>query len=273
MASDVTSPLLPLPDMQAASTMDDTLESQPYANAPHDGEVPALDSRLKSFFSMSSFLISCAITPLIGFSFVALGLGIIYSPDTCFISYSTKHVARINQGFTTLFSLWNIMALIPALSVVKQVRSEEWQRRLWKGTSFNRVNSVSSNIGGIFSHTVEVIGSWSSPYFKCAWIAAVAAIILVDVAPGAIHVETGLTVVPKSFLVPSLPPNSVYDDYSSPFDTTGDEVHPSSGIAPVYLAAYLYAGTYVDATPPSPNMLVPYPNISPNEGYRYSTDV
>ena len=101
-----------------------------------------------------------------------------------------------------------------------------------------------------------MISSWSSPYFKCAWIAAVSAIILVDVAPGAIHIETSLTVLPKSFLVPSLPPNSVYHDYSSPFDTTGDEVHPSSGIAPVYLAAYLYAGTYVDATPPSCNMLV-----------------
>jgi hypothetical protein len=93
MASDFTPPLRPLPDMQAASTMDDTLESQPYANAPRHGEVPALESCPKSFFSMGGFLISCAIMPLIGFSFVALGLGIIYSPDTCFISYSTKHVA------------------------------------------------------------------------------------------------------------------------------------------------------------------------------------
>src|ERR1700683_4670382 len=81
MASNFTPPLQPLPDMQAATLtlapVDDTLETKPHVDAPrhvHE-ELPAPDPRPRSLLSKDGFLISCAITPLIGFSFVALGFG------------------------------------------------------------------------------------------------------------------------------------------------------------------------------------------------------
>jgi hypothetical protein len=138
---------------------------------------------------------------------------------------------------------------------VQKVRSEEWWRRLLKGTYFNRANSVSSNIGGTLAHTVEIVVSWASPYFKSAWIAALVAVVLTDIAPGAIYVEVGLDPIPASFSVPALPPNSIYDDYSEPFRITRDQDHASVDIAPIYYTANVYTATDVKAVPPAPNAL------------------
>lgn len=260
-----------LADMQPKTytpvSMDETLQIQPYA------DVPAPKTHRRSFFAVDGFLVSCIIPPFMGFSFVGLGLFIIYGHTTLVISHSTEHAAVISQGFTALSAFWHFLALLPALSVVQSVRSEEWWWRLLKKTSFNRANSVSSNISGIFAHTVEIVGAWSSLYFKSAWIAALFIIVLVDIAPGAIQVEVGSNAVPASFQVPALPPNSIYSNYSEPFLFTGDQFHASMDIAPIYYKANMFAGTYVKAAPPTPNALVPRPNISPGQGYRYLTDV
>ena len=208
-----------------------------------------------------------------GFGFVSFGFYIIYGHNTLVISHSTENAAVISQAFTALSAIWHFVALLPAFSVVQKVRSEEWWRRLLRKTSFNRANSVSSNISGIFAHLVEIVVAWSSHYFKSAWIAVVIAIVLADIAPGAIHVEVGSNAVPASFQVPALPPNSIYSNYSEPFLYTGDQFHASMDIAPVYYKANMFAGTYVKAAPPTPNALVPRPNISAGQGYRYLTDV
>lgn len=262
------------PDMQAATY-------SPVPAHAHD-MLPRIKSREvstevisseTSFFSIHGFLISCIITPLMGLGYVALGFFIIFGHTTLVISHSTQRATLISQAFTALASIWHLLALIPALSVVERVRAEEWWRRLLKGTYFNRANSVSSNISGTFAHTVEIIASWSSPYFRSAWIAALVVVVLLDIAPGAIHVESGLNTVPASFPVPALPSNSIYSNYTQPFLFTGDQTHASMDIAPVYYKALLTAGTYVKAAPPALNVLVPRPDISPGQGYRYLTDV
>jgi hypothetical protein len=208
-----------------------------------------------------------------GFSFVALGFYILYGPTTIVISHSTEHAAIISQAFTAIFSVWHFLALIPVLSAVQKVRSEEWWRRLLHTTSFNRTNSVSSNISGNVGHTVEMVISWSSRYFKYAWIVTIISIVLADIAPGAIHIEIGLSDIPASFSVPALPRDSVYNNYSAPFATTRDQVHASIDIAPVYYNAIMFAGMYVTTAPPTLNALVPRPRVSPGQGYRYLTDV
>jgi hypothetical protein len=155
-------------------------------------------------------------------SFVAFALYIHYNPNPIVISHSTQNAAVISQGFTALFALWHFFALIPALSVVSSVRSEEWWRRLLHSTTFNRANSVSSNISGNVAHLVEMVISWSSPYYKIAWIVAIFAVILSDIAPGAIHAETGMNAIDNSFAVPAFPPNSriTIDQLYSLLDST-----------------------------------------------------
>ena len=159
---------------------------------------------------MGGLLVSCIIPLLMGSGFVALGFYIIYGHHTLVISHSVEHAVVLSQAFTALFAIWHFVALIPAVSLAQSVRSEEWWRRLLRGTPFNRANSVSSNNSGTFAHMAEIVVSWSSPYFRVAWVAALIAAVLRDIAPGAIHVEVGLDAVPTSFLVPALPPNSIY---------------------------------------------------------------
>jgi hypothetical protein len=108
---------------------------------------------------------------------------------------------------------------------------------------------------------VEIIVGRSSHYFKAAWITTLVAVVLADIAPGAIHVEVGSNAIPAFFPVPDLPSNSIYSNYSEPFLFTGDHVQASMDIAPVYYKANLFAATDVKAVPPSPNTLVPRPNI------------
>ena len=275
---------LPVPnsfDMRPAVNRSDTtntsLEVQPVSEvSPHQlpihEDAPVAHPRWRSFFSMDGLLVSCLIPPLMGFGFVILGFYIIYGHTTLVVSRSIQRAALISQAFTALFSIWHLLALIPALSMVQRVRSEEWWRCLVKATTFNRVNSISSNLGGSFSHTVDVMGGSSSPYFKSAWIASLIAIVLSDITPGAIHIEIGTDHVPASFPVPALLPNSIYSNYSEPFFTTDPATQSSATIAPIYFTALL-SGTYVKGRPPALHILVPRPNVSPGQGYRYSTDV
>ena len=254
--------------------IDEVPETRPNANSPrHINEETELDPNRRSFLSMDGFLVSCIFPPCMGFSFVALGFYIIYGHTTLVISHSTKHVALIGQAFTAISAMWHFIALIPAISAVQKVRSEEWWRRLLKTASFNRVNSVSSNVSGAFAHTIEIIFAWSSQYFKSAWIVTLITVVLADIAPAAIQVKIGSNTVPASFLVPALPPNSIYSNYSKPFRVTDNRVHPSIDIAPVYYKASAFSGTHAKAAPPSINALVPRPNIIPGQGYRYLTDV
>lgn len=224
-----------------------------------------------SFFSMDGLFVSCIIPPLMGFGFVALGFCVIYGRTTLVVSPSTEHAVLISQAFTALFSVWHFLALIPVLSMIQRVRSEEWWRRLLKTNTFNRINSVSSNISGVFGHTVEMVIARSSPYFKSAWIATIIAVVLADISPGAIRIAIGTNFVPASFAVPALLPNSIYGNYSTPFSSTDPNEHDSVQLGPVYFDA-LMSNTYVKG-PTTTNMLVPRPNVSPGIGYRYSTDV
>jgi hypothetical protein len=255
--------------------MDDT---EPYDSTPatpgrirEDALTP--EPHRRSFSSMDGFLVLCSMPPLMGFSFVAFGFYTIYRHTPLVISHSTEHAAKISQAFTAICAVWHFIALIPVISVVQKVRSEEWWRRLSTGNSFKRANSVSSNINGTFAHTVEVVIASSSRYFKFAWMLSLIAVILADIAPAAIHTKVGLNSIPTSFLVPALPPNSIYSNYSEPFFTIGDQVYSSVDIAGVYYNALLFTATDVKAAPPTPNALVPQPNISPGQGYRYLTDV
>jgi len=236
-------------------------------------EMKSSDQQQHPRFSIIDFLAQCVIPPLLGLSFVAFGFYIHYNPNPIIISHSTQNAALISQGFTAIFAVWHFFALIPALSAVSSVRSEEWWRRLLHTTTFNRANSVSSNIGGNMAHLVEMFMSWSSPYYKIAWIVAIFAVILADIAPGAIHAEIGMNAIDDSFTVPALPPNSIYSDYSKPFIMTNDTIYDSMDIAPMYLNAVMMAGSYVTAKPLLLNALVPRPRVVPGQGYRYLTDV
>ncbi|KIM79023.1 hypothetical protein PILCRDRAFT_574042 [Piloderma croceum F 1598] len=222
---------------------------------------------------MDGLLVSYIIPLLMGFGFVALGFYIIYGRHTLVISHSIEHAAAISQAFTAFFAVWHFAALSPAVSMVHSVRSEEWWRRLLKGTPFSRANSVSSNNRSASAHMAEIVMFWSSPYFRVGLIAALIAAVLGDIAPAAIDVEVGLDAVSASFPVPALPPDSIYSNYSQPFLATGDQVHASIDIAPIYFNAMAFGVTYVKAAPPMPNALVPRPNIAPGQGYRYLTDV
>jgi hypothetical protein len=180
-------------DMPPASYMpvhaEENMESLPYADAPGQihGALPVLDTHRKTPFSMKRFLLDCMIPPLMGFGFIALGLYILYGPSAIFISHSTDHAGLISQAFTATFAVWHFLALLPALSVVQRVRSGEWWRRLLCTIFFNRANSVSSNISGTTGHAIAMILAWSSNYFKASWIVALIALVLADIAPGAIH--------------------------------------------------------------------------------------
>lgn len=228
---------------------------------------------MRPSISVTSFLFKCTTTPLLGLAFAALGFYIIYGSNVIVISHSIEHATIISQAFTAIFSVWHFVALIPALSVVDEVRSEEWWRRLTHSTSFGRANSVSSNISGSLAHTVEIITAWSSCHYKVAWLAAAIAVILADVAPGAIHAQIGMNAIDAAFEVPALPPNSVYANYSIPFTFTRDQDHASIDIAPVYYKAMTNDVGYVKVAPPTSNAIMPRPNIEPGQGYRYSTDV
>jgi hypothetical protein len=263
------------PTTYAQVSTDEALQGQPNVDLRLHvhGEVPTPISPERSFFSMHGILMSCIIPPIMGFGFVSLGLYITYSNSTLVVSKSTHNAAVISQAVTTLFAIWHLVALIPAFSVVQRVRREEWWRRMLRGTYFNRANSVSSNINGTFGHTYEMAVSWSSRYFKLAWVTTITAAIIADIAPGAIRVEVGLSGAPSSYPVPALPPNSIYSNYSQPFLNSGDILHASADIAPIYYEAFTFVGLYFKTTPPAYNVLVPRPNITPGQGYRYSTDV
>jgi hypothetical protein len=206
-----------------------------------------------------------------GFGFVALGFGVIYGRTTLVVSRSTERAVLISQAFTALFSVWHFLALTPVLSMVQRVRSEEWWRRLLKATTFNRINSVSSNISGAFGHTVEMVISRSSPYFKSAWIATIIAVVLADISPGAIRIEIGTNPITASFPVPALLPDSIYSNYATPFSSTDPNEHDSIQLGPIYFDAMM-SNTYVKG-PITTSTLVPRPNVSPGIGYRYLTDV
>jgi len=224
-------------------------------------------------FPTANFLAQCVVPPLLGLSFVTLGLYIHYDPNPIVISHSTQNAALISQGFTALFSVCHFFALLPALSAVDSVRSEEWWRRLLQSTTFKRANSVSSNISGNVAHMMEMLMSRSSGYYKMAWVTAIIAVVLADIAPGAIHVQVGLNALDNSFSVPALPPNSIYSDYSNPFARSNYTLHTSVEIAPMYINSQMFAGTAVTARPPVFNALIPRPNVFPSQGYRYLTDV
>jgi hypothetical protein len=234
------------PDMQPTINRPDSMGNN--LSTPPDRssriEEEAGPASLRSLFSTDSILVSCIIPPFMGFTFVTLGFYIIYGHTKLVISHSTENATLISQAFVAIFAIWHFVALIPALSVVQRVRSEEWWRRLLKTTTFNRVNSVSSNIGGAFTHAVEMAVARSSPCFKSAWIATLIVVVLADITPGAIHVEIGSSMVPASFPVPALPPNSIYSDYSKPFGTTNPHVHDSVKLAPVYFTA-MATGAFV----------------------------
>lgn len=223
-------------------------------------------------FSAGKFLLQCLITPILGFGFVAFGFYILYGSSPVVISQSTAHISDISQGLTVLLVLWNFVALAPALSVSDTVKNEEWWRRLVHGTTFNRANSVSSNIGGNFSHAKEMLLSWTSRYYKVAWAAAFIAAMLADIAPSAIHVQSGWKTsgTAISLSVPALPANSIWSDYSAPFSFTNDTQHSSIDLAPLYYGAVVLSGMLPDVMP---NVLLPRPNASESTGYRYTTDV
>jgi hypothetical protein len=224
-------------------------------------------------FPITNFLTQCVIPPLLGLSFVTLGLYIHYDPNPIVVSHSTENAALISQGFTALFAVWHFFALLPVLSAVYSVRSEEWWRRLLQSTTFKRANSVSSNISGNVAHMMEMFRSRSSPYYKIAWVAAIIAVVLADIAPAAIHVQVGLIALDNSFSVPALPPNSIYSDYSKPFAMSNYTLHTSVEIAPMYINSQTFTRAYVTAQPSVLNALIPRPNIFPGQGYRYLTDV
>ena len=223
-------------------------------------------------FSASRFLLQCLITPILGFGFVAFGFYILYGPSPVVISHSTAHISEISQGLTVLLVLWTFLALAPALSVTDTVRNEEWWRRLVHGTTFARANSVSSNIGGNFAHAREMLLAWTSRYYKVAWAAAFLAAILADIAPSAIHVQSGWRVsgAATALAVPALPAGSIWSNYDAPFAFTNDTQYSSIDLAPVYYSAVAFGNMLPDVVP---NALVPRPNASTSAGYRYTTDV
>lgn len=231
-------------------------ESAPYNLLPHTP------------FSLSGFLLYCLLTPILGLGFVAFGFYIVYSSSP----KSTENIAQISQGITVLFVLWHFIALAPALKVTDSVRNEEWWRRLVHGTTFNRVNSVSSNIGGNMSHTKEMLLAWKSRYYRVAWLAELVATLLADIGPSAIRVQSGLKTVnvDESFSVPALPKDSTYSTYTFPFSFTNNTEHFSIDLAPIYYTVGLQANTEFNAVP---NALVPRPNLSSGKSYRYTTDV
>jgi hypothetical protein len=143
-------------------------DSQTYDLVPaEDSASPEMESpdQRGPRVSIIDFLVECVIPPLLGLSFVAFGLYTHYNPNPIVISHSTQNAAVISQGLTALFA---VFALVPALSGMSSVRSKEWWRRLLHSTTFNRANSVSSNISGNVAHLVEIFISWSSPYYKIA---------------------------------------------------------------------------------------------------------
>ncbi|KZP14517.1 hypothetical protein FIBSPDRAFT_105279 [Athelia psychrophila] len=224
-------------------------------------------------FSTKSFALQCLLPPLIGLSFVALGLYIVYTPDPIIISYSTTNTIVLSQAFTALFAIWHFLALMPVLDAVRSVRSEEWWRRLTHSASFSRVNAVSSNIGGNLAHGLDILGPWSSYAYQAAWLIAILCVAIADIGPGAIHVDIGLRAIDAEYKVPALPPDSIFGNYSRPFYMTSDFFHASVDIAPMYYASLLVAQSYVTAGPPVPNAIVPRPSVTAGTGYRYSTDV
>lgn len=224
-------------------------------------------------FFITSFTLQCLLPPLIGLSFVALGLYIVYIPDPIIISHSTTNTVVVSQAFTALFAIWHFLALMPVLDAVRSVRSEEWWRRLTQSAAFSRVNAVSSNIGGNFAHGLDLLGPWSSYAYQAAWVIGILCAVIADISPGAIHVNLGFEAIDAEYLVPALPANSVVDDYPAPFYMTDDFLYASVDIAPMYYASLLVAQSYVTAGPPVSNAIVPRPSVTAGTGYRYSTDV
>ncbi|KAF7973884.1 hypothetical protein HWV62_14012 [Athelia sp. TMB] len=238
-------------------------------------EIPRHTSspRAQQSYLSRSFALQCLLPPLLGLSFVAFGLYVAYTPNPIVISRSTDNTIALSQAFTALFAVWHFLALLPVLDVVRSVRSEEWWRRLLHSTTFNRANAVSSNIGGNLAHGLDILGPWSSYYYQAAWILAILAVILADIAPGAIHVEVGWEGVAAEYMIPALPPGSIFSNFSRAFYETSDFIHASIDIAPMYYTSLLVASSYVTAGPPVPNALVPRPAVTSGVGYRYSTDV
>ena len=105
--------------------MDNHLQAIP-SDQIHWGELASDVSRRNTKFSTKNFLVDCIIPPLMGFSFVALGFYIVYTPTAVVVSHSTEHMAVISQAFTAIFAVWHFLAIIPILSAVQRVRSEEW---------------------------------------------------------------------------------------------------------------------------------------------------
>ena len=104
---------------------------------------------------------------------------------------------------------------------------------------------------------VEIAIAQSSPYFKFALITTIISIVLADIAPAAVQVEVGLDPIPASFLVPALPTDPIYSNYSEPFFATSEWVHPSIDIAPIYFNSVEFSNTWVKAVPPAINALAP----------------
>ncbi|KAF7982507.1 hypothetical protein HWV62_28106 [Athelia sp. TMB] len=258
--------LAPRPPLPHAHSSDTTHGHLSYTSAP------APYTPAPAPFAPGTFLLQCLVTPLLGLGFAALGFYILYAPAPPAIAHSTAHIAAVSQGLTVLLVLWTVLALAPALGVADAVRTEEWWRRLTRGTTFARANAVSSNIGGGVARAREMLLGWTSRYYKAACAAALLAAVLADIAPGAIHVQSGWRAsgAAPGLTVPALPAGSIWDRYDEPFAFTNDTQHASIDLAPVYYAAVAFGGMLPDVVP---GALVPRPNAPASTGYRYTTDV
>lgn len=223
----------------------------------------------------SELFIQCLVPPILGLGYVGFGFYLLYAPAPFVLAHSTANQTLISTAFIVLASIWHFLALLPVLGLVDSVKSEEWWRRLRAPSAarFARVNSVSSNISGAVGYAGELLLAPSSRYFRAAWVLAVLAVATGDVAPGAIHVGVGYASQAASYPIAALPPDSIYSNYSEPFESTNDFVHASVDIAPMYYNALAYGMAFVTAHPSAYNALIPRPEVVPGEGYRYATDV
>ena len=184
----------------------------------------------------------CVIPPLPRFGFVALSLYIHYNPNPIVISLNTE--CSCDQSWLHC-SLCHVAFLCPPSHSLDSGLCQE-KRVVVTAITYHHLQPCQFCI---FQYQQQSIPhDWDvlvlPPYYKTVLVTVVIAIILSDIAPGAIHMEISLNAIDNSFPVPTLQTNPISSDYSQLFTVTNSTLHASAAIIPIYVNA-LSAGTYV----------------------------
>ncbi|KAL0058491.1 hypothetical protein AAF712_014825 [Marasmius tenuissimus] len=190
-----------------------------------------------------------------------------------------EHLYVIKAGVTTITIIIVAVSLLPLKSLLDDLKSEEFFRRLdgsVGGIPLKEVNDVSTPSHGMIEGIISSVRGTASGYYTGAIVAGLLAIAISTLAPAALSV--GLVSIESDLLaiqVGAIPVDSVFKP--SPIDSSTfvrSDVSKRAGEAAAMGWVQTVVGHNIPFLPTSSKYAVPAPkNIDPTSRARYLTDV